>query len=151
MASAFETRRAEFGMLGSSTWVGAKERAANNDILFIYYFKTVAGVQKMAADPLHLSSVKWYQGFCRERKYLALRHEVYHVPRGHWSNVFLNSQPTLVGAGMFDANEVAKGKTEREAGKEEWRSMFVSAEVEGLRRFWDRMGEGSEEIRRMRL
>jgi hypothetical protein len=37
-------------MLGGSSWTGNKERASNNDILYIYYFKDIEGVQKFAQD-----------------------------------------------------------------------------------------------------
>jgi hypothetical protein len=30
--------------------------------------------------------------------HLAIRHELYHVPKNHWENVFSNSRPTLFGA-----------------------------------------------------
>ena len=36
--------------LGTSSWAGNKERATNNDVLYIYYFKDIEKVQKFTQD-----------------------------------------------------------------------------------------------------
>jgi hypothetical protein len=50
MKTDLERKRTKYGMLGGSSWTGNKERASNNDILYIYYFKDIEGVQKFAQD-----------------------------------------------------------------------------------------------------
>jgi hypothetical protein len=52
-------RADEFGLLGSSLWLGAKE-GANNEILTISYFKDIEGLNKFAHDKLHRGAWDWY-------------------------------------------------------------------------------------------
>jgi len=112
MKTDLEKNRAKYGMLGGSSWTGNKERATNNDILYIYYFKDIEGVQKFAQDVAHRDGWDWYTKFMKGNSHLAIRHELYHVPKNHWENVFLNSHPTLFGA------TVSQVKSEGE--KERW-------------------------------
>lgn len=129
MADDLESRRSEYGMLGSSSWIANKERSSNNDILFIYYFRTVDGVNKFAHDASHLNGLKWYTRFSKHHKHLALRHELYHIPAGHWENIFLNSHPTLIGATSY-----------YDGGQGKWATMLQPGTAEPLQSMWGRMG-----------
>ncbi|KAK5169403.1 uncharacterized protein LTR77_005378 [Saxophila tyrrhenica] len=136
IASNLEQRREEFGMLGASSWIADKERSASNDMLYIYYFRTIKGVNKFAQDASHANGWNWYNKFSKQHKHIALRHELYHVPAGHWSNVFLNSHRTLIGATTYKDESLG-----------EWTTMLRSANTKRLRTLWGRMGEGSESLR----
>ncbi|KAK5123526.1 hypothetical protein LTR85_002564 [Meristemomyces frigidus] len=141
MARDLEKERQDFGMLGASSWLANKERSSDNDILLIYYFRTVAGVEKFAHSESHRKGWEWYTKWSKQYKHLALRHELYHVPAGHHENVFLNSHPTLVGATAWPL------ETSEKDGAGAWRSPLIAADKKALRTMWGRMGKNSQELR----
>ncbi|KAK6386470.1 hypothetical protein LTR65_008943 [Meristemomyces frigidus] len=142
MARDLEKERKDFGMLGTSSWLANKERSSDNDILLIYYFRTVAGVEKFAHSEAHRKGWEWYTKWSKQYKHLALRHELYHVPAGHHENVFINSHPTLVGATAWSAEA-----PDDKGGADAWRNPLLMADKKALRTMWGRMGRGSEELR----
>jgi hypothetical protein len=75
--------------------------------------------------------------FEKQYGHLAIRHEIYHVPRNRWEIVYLNSRRTGFGATAFEVGKY-EGRGER------WREAEV-VNVKGgkLRSIRARMGIGA--------
>ena len=83
MSQALHLQREEYGMLGTSAWM-SKERSSQNDTMEVFYFRSVEGLHKFANEPNgpHAKAWSWYTKFSKQYKHIAIRHELYHVPKG---------------------------------------------------------------------
>ncbi|KAF1990759.1 hypothetical protein K402DRAFT_389670 [Aulographum hederae CBS 113979] len=118
MMADLEAHSEDYGMLGVQTYSGLGGRATNNETLIVGYFRSIEGVHKFAHGEVHCQGWDWWNRNIKGLDHIAILHEIYEVPRGNWENIYVNSQPTGLGAARF---RVGGEKEER------WVSPLVDA------------------------
>lgn len=148
MIEALQARRDEFGAISLSLWRGTESRA-HNAIMLIAYFRSAADLNRFAHDPVHRDGWDWYHQFVREsgHRHFGLFHETFVSRPGEWETIYMDCEPTLLGAGnvrvaVIDGEEtdrqergVSKGKGCKERASEEelWVRPIVSADHPALK------------------
>jgi hypothetical protein len=116
-----DDKRDDFGMLGTSSWLSASQRSAGNETMQVYYFRDLEGLLKFAKSEYHAKAWAWYNKVgAKKYPYLTIYHETFHVPKGHWETVYVNSHiNNLASATVKTINE--------KTGEVEWASTIVDA------------------------
>jgi len=73
------------------------KRDPSNQIIAIRYFHTIEDLHNFAHDPLHRKAWDWWNRITKTHPFLSIMHEVYHAPKGHWENIFINNHLTGIG------------------------------------------------------
>lgn len=152
MSDALAARRDEFGVVSTSLWRGTEDRA-RSAVLLVAYFESAAALSRFAHDPVHRDGWDWYHRFVRERGYrhFGLFHETFVSRPGAWETIYMDCEPTLLGAGNvrvtagaheMDAvrGEEEKGAGEGDGEQEMWIRPIVSADHPALKSQARRMG-----------
>lgn len=131
--------RKEFGLLSTSNWRGS-ERASNNALMMVAYFRDIEGLHRFAHSKVHRDGWDWYLRFVRETGYrhFGLYHETFLARKGDWETIYDDCAPTLLGAASvrLDDGDVGTGKAEEAA----WIRPLVSADHPALKTQAKRMG-----------
>ncbi|KAL3496547.1 hypothetical protein BJX62DRAFT_250356 [Aspergillus germanicus] len=98
-----------YGVLGVSSYA-KNEDAAGNEVLFLFYLRDYESLHRFAHDQLHMQGVAWWTKVVKDHPHLAIYHETYVVPKGHWENIYINSKPTGMGDTWFPVRDGEKGK-----------------------------------------
>jgi fumagillin biosynthesis monooxygenase len=131
-------RADEYGMLHFSTWGGA-ERASNNTLLLIYYFRDIEGINKFAHDPIHRKGWDWFNN--SGIKHIGIFHEAFCALPKAYETLYVNSHPLLMGASNVKC-------IDEKTGEEAWVSTLVNANIATLRSQFGRMGRAvTEQLR----
>jgi hypothetical protein len=135
-------RAKEFGCLGVSNFTG-EERAKNNTMLSIFYFRDIEGLHAFARDPVHRETWEWYERFSRRMgcTHIGVFHEIFATPPGGYECVYRNCPPMLLAMGNVPVTNEA-------TGEDEWVSPFVDADRRELSSSKARLGKGvvAEEV-----
>ncbi|KAK3706950.1 hypothetical protein LTR37_012449 [Vermiconidia calcicola] len=81
----------EFDFLGSTAWVNHSDRATNNELLTVCYFRTVEGLHAFAHSKYHRGGWDWWNKEYNNMPHLSIYHETYHAPAGNWESIYVNS------------------------------------------------------------
>lgn len=81
-------------------------------------------------------SWNWWNASYKTHPHLSIYHENYHVPKGHWENVYINSHPSHLGSSSFKTFDTEKGT-------EMWSSGLVDASKGLLRTSKGRMSRSA--------
>ncbi|KAK4096248.1 hypothetical protein N658DRAFT_501795 [Parathielavia hyrcaniae] len=84
----------EYGFLGQTSWISANERYSNNQTMTLCYFRSIEGLHAFAHGPIHRKAWDWWNSITKTHPYLSIMHEVYHAPKGHWENIYINNHLT---------------------------------------------------------
>lgn len=68
----------ESGLLGSSSWL-SMDKSEKNQIMTVYYFRSVEGVHGFAHGNLHRRGWDWYVKALKQWNHLGVNHEFFHV------------------------------------------------------------------------
>ncbi|KAG8164233.1 hypothetical protein KVR01_006151 [Diaporthe batatas] len=140
MVKELEQRRDEFGMLTITNWRGT-ERSTNNTLMNVAYFRDVDGLNRFAHDKVHRDAWDWYLRFAKKEgnSHIGIFHETFVTRPGDYETIYVDCQPTLLGAAnvQVNADDSEKVKTEE---KETWIRPLVSANHSSLRSQQGRMG-----------
>lgn len=143
MSEALHARRDEFGAISLNLWRGTEDRT-HNTIMLIAYFRSVADLSRFAHDPVHREGWDWYNQFVRETGYrhFGIFHETFVSRPAEWETIYVDCEPTLLGAGSVRV-AVANGGTDtqetetrsKEEGRKEelWTRPIVSADHPALK------------------
>lgn len=85
------------GFLGQTAWERKDENGAR-EFNFISYWRSVEDLHEYAHSPLHREAWQWWERTLKENDYLGINHEIFEANPGHWENVYVNFQPTGMGA-----------------------------------------------------
>jgi hypothetical protein len=127
----------EYGFLGSQHWVADGQRATNNEVMAVMFFKTSEGLHNYAHGGLHRRAWNWWNKTEVKHPHIGIWHEMFVSPKGHWESIYINSQPLGLGAVAFPI------KTETGTV---WQSPLVDASTGVLRSSKGRMmlGDGKD-------
>ncbi|KAK3291085.1 uncharacterized protein B0H64DRAFT_478411 [Chaetomium fimeti] len=130
------TRAKEFGCLGGTSYRG-DETASNNTVMTVYYFRDLDGLNSFAHDRVHREAWDWYKKECLKKGYshIGIFHEAFCAPAGAYETIYVNMQPTLLGAGSADVKNEA-------TGTDDWVRTVVDASSSVWRSQHSRMGRG---------
>lgn len=110
----------EFGFLGMTSWLNSSDRETGSELMQVGYFKTVEGLHKYAHSALHREGWNWWNKHVKQYPHLSIWHETYHVPKGNWESIYVNSH-------LSGINSTTHKYTDKETGKEMWASPVVDA------------------------
>lgn len=127
-------RAKEYGCLGGTSYRG-DERASGNTLLTVYYFRDVDGLNRFAHGAVHQRAWKWYNEFAKKpgHSHIGIFHEAFCAPAGAYESIYINMQPTLMGAG-------SAAVTNESTGADEWVRTLVDASKSVWRNQHSRMG-----------
>ena len=140
MQTEMEAKADEYGLLGGSNWRADQHRDSSNEILLIFYFRDVEGVNKFAHGPAHRAG--WDDYNKKGYKHIGFMHEVFSVPRRAYESVYLNCTPHLLG-GTSVKRGVKRVQDEEGNGLErpEWLNPLVPANKGVMRSSFGRLGK----------
>ncbi|KAK0654794.1 hypothetical protein B0T16DRAFT_395685 [Cercophora newfieldiana] len=94
MVSELSRGKEEYGFLGYTGWTALTEQPSNNQVMVVCYFRTLDDLHGFAHGPLHRKGWGWWNKITKSHPYISIMHEVYHAPKGHWENIFINNHLT---------------------------------------------------------
>lgn len=116
-------------VLGQTGWQRKDERGAM-EFVFISYWRTIEDLHAFAHGPVHRPAWLWWEKTIKQHDMVGINHEIYEADKGHWENMYVNFQPTGLGATTF----LRRGdKLEGGEVSDEWISPLVDASRGKLR------------------
>ena len=110
MVKDLEEHADKFGFLGMTSWVNNSTRATNNELLDVCYFRTTEGLHKFAHSKYHREGWDWWNKTVKEHPHLSIYHETYHVPKGHWESIYVNSHISGINSTVHKVTDEMTGK-----------------------------------------
>ncbi|KAK5084855.1 hypothetical protein LTR70_007756 [Exophiala xenobiotica] len=125
------------GFLGQTTFHRLDERGAP-EVVLISYWSSVEDIWAFAHDDLHREAWQWWEKTIKENGYVGINHEIFEADAQHWENIYVNFQPTMMGA----TTHLKKGGKTLEGGivPDQWISPLVDARRGKLAKSSGRMG-----------
>ena len=124
------------GFLGQTTFHRLDERGAP-EIVLISYWETIEDLWAMAHSGTHREAWQWWENTIKENSCVGINHEIFEADAQHWENIYVNFQPTMMGATTY----MRKGGKLVEGGiDEKWVSPLVDARRGPLAKSSGRMG-----------
>lgn len=128
------------GFLGKTGWINSTDRDGGNEMMSISYWRSPEHVHAYAHyGKMHQEGWNWFNKDVLEQgiDYMSISHDLFSVPKGHWENIYVNFQPTSLGAARF----LKPGK---EKGEEDtWVRGIVDARRGQLKHSAGRMTTGT--------
>lgn len=126
------------GYYGSSVWTSRDSKGAV-EILTISYWRSTEDIHEFAYGPSHKKIWDQWNKWDKEGvvKHLGINHEIFEVDAHRWEGVYLNFQPTMLGATTF----LRKG--DKDVGgvvEDQWVSALMDARKGKLRTSAGRLG-----------
>jgi hypothetical protein len=109
----------------------------------ISYWRSIAHVHAYAHGPLHRRAWLWWDKTLKQHNHIGFMHEVFEAPKGMWEAVYINFQPTMLGATTYLKKD--DGKLEGGEVNPEWVSSLLDANRGLMRTSAGRRGEKSVE------
>ncbi|KAK5121758.1 hypothetical protein LTR85_004633 [Meristemomyces frigidus] len=110
----------DFGFLGMTSWHNSSDRDTGSELMEVGYFKTVEGLHKFAHSEYHRTGWDWWNKHMKQYPHLSIWHETYHVPKGNWESIYVNSH-------LSGINSTTHRYTDKMTGKEMWASPVVDS------------------------
>ncbi len=120
MVGDLDKTRDEFGFLGMTNYMNSSDRTTGSEIMEVCYFRTVEGLHNFAHSPYHRAAWDWWNKNWKQHPHLSIFHETYHVPKGNWESIYINSHVSGI-------NTTQHKYTDEMTGKEMWASPIVDA------------------------
>ena len=103
-----------------TSWLNSSDRATGSEIMMVCYFSSTEGLHAFAHSPFHRKGWSWWTHNTRKYPYLSIFHETYHVPKGNWESIYVNSHASGINTTTFKVEDEM-------TGKEMWASPVVDA------------------------
>lgn len=125
------------GFLGQTTFHRMSNQGAP-EVVLISYWESMEDLWTFAHSGVHRDGWNWWEKTIKDNGYVAINHEIFEADAKHWENIYVNFQPTLMGATTF----LKKGGKTLEGGvvPDQWISPLVDASKGKLARSSGRMG-----------
>lgn len=139
MAEDLDEHSEEFGYLGMTSWLAPEQRATQNEMLNVCYFRDYEGLHKFAHSKYHREAWRWYNKTIKDMPHMSIWHETYVVPKGNWESIYANSHAGHLASTKYKV-------TNKETGEVQWASPVVDASRGLLKTSKGRMssGDGNE-------
>jgi hypothetical protein len=124
-------------VLGQTGWQ-RKDANGADELLFISYWRSINAVHAYAHGPLHRKAWNWWESTIKKHNAIGFMHEVFEADKGQWEAVYINFQPTTLGATTYLRRN---GKTESGTVADEWVSPLLDANKGKLRTSAGRRGQ----------
>lgn len=136
MFSELDKTRPDNGYYGSSVWTSQDKNGAT-EFLYLSYWRSTEDIHQFAYSPLHRGAWDWWNKTVEQNDHIGINHEIFEVDRKHWEGVYINFQPTLLGATTY----LRKGdKTIGGTVDDQWISPLIDARRGKLRSSAGRLG-----------
>jgi hypothetical protein len=143
MTAELEKGTGDNGFLGASYWL--RRDSAGSENVQVSYWRSVEDIHKFAHGPTHREAWKWWDRMVKDLDHIGINHEIYVADKGNWETIYVNFQPTMLGATTYLKRN---GKLEGGVVPDEWLSPLVDASRGKLRtsagRLGPKYGDGSE-------
>lgn len=125
------------GFLGQTTFHRQDEKGALETML-ISYWESIEDLWAFAHSGVHREAWTWWEKTIKENGAVGINHEIFEADASKWENIYVNFQPTLMGATTY----LKKGGKTLEGGvvPDEWISPLVDARRGKLAKSSGRMG-----------
>lgn len=126
------------GFLGQTTFSRTDAKGAP-EIVLIYYFESIEDLWAFAHNnENHRQCWQWWEKTIKENNYVGINHEIFEADAQHWENIYINFQPTMMGA----TTHLVKGGKTLEGGvvDDKWVSPLIDARRGPLAQSSVRMG-----------
>ena len=100
----------EFGFLGSTSWLNASDRTTSPEIMMVCYFRTVEQLHAFAKSHYHRDAWDWWNKNQKSMPYVSIYHETFHVPKGGWEAIYINSHVSGINASTVRYTDALTGK-----------------------------------------
>jgi Domain of unknown function (DUF4188) len=89
------------GYLGGSTMYNV-DPAGSLEVSFISYWRSIEAIHEFAYGPLHRDAWDWWNSLTeKESKHMGINHEIFSAEPGQWEAIYVNHQPTMLGATTY--------------------------------------------------
>ena len=89
------------GYLGGSAFYSPTPNGAM-EMTFISYWRSIEAIHEFAYGPAHRSGWDWWNALtAKESKHIGINHEIFAAGPGQWEAIYINHQPTLLGATTY--------------------------------------------------
>uniref|UniRef100_A0A093V242 Uncharacterized protein n=1 Tax=Talaromyces marneffei PM1 TaxID=1077442 RepID=A0A093V242_TALMA len=92
--------REEYGFLGVSSYIGSQGNTSN-EVMTVSYWRNTEGLHAFAESPVHREGWDWWNKTVQQHPHMVIFHEIYKAERKAYENIYVNSQPTLIGGIAF--------------------------------------------------
>ncbi|KAI1615248.1 hypothetical protein EDD37DRAFT_510762 [Exophiala viscosa] len=137
-----EDHAPENGFLGASVWHSTDKNGAT-ELLYPSYWRSTKDLHDFAYGPVHMKTWDWWNKTIKQNDHIGILHEMFEVDRKSWEAIYVNFQPTLLGATTY----VRKGdKSIGGTVDDQWISPLVDARSGKLRSSAGRLGRDPNEL-----
>lgn len=125
------------GFMGQTTFHRLDERGAP-EVTLISYWDSIESLWAFAHGDLHREAWQWWEKIIKANGYVGINHEIFEADAQHWENIYVNFQPTMMGA----TTHLRRGGKTLEGGvvSDQWISPLVDARRGKLAKSSGRMG-----------
>lgn len=136
MNDEFNSAHPPEGLMGQTMFERKDERGAR-EFVFISYWRSIESLHDFAHSGLHRATWLWWEKNIKRMDAVGINHEIFQAEPGAWENVYVNFQPTMLGATSFlkKGDKVVGGKVD-----EEWIHPLVNAKKGKLAKSSGRLG-----------
>lgn len=136
MTDQFNSQTPPDGFLGQTNWERKDERGAR-EFNLTSYWRSIEDVHAYANGPVHREAWMWWEKNTKDLGHIGINHELFQADPKNWENVYLNFQPTGIGA----ITVMKKGdKLEKGVVNDEWLTPLVDARKGKLAKSSVRLG-----------
>jgi heme-degrading monooxygenase HmoA len=130
------------GFYGGSSW-SSQDKNGATELLFLSYWRSADDIHRFAYGDLHRDAWEWWNKTIADNDHLGINHEIFEVDRHHWEGIYVNFQPTGLGATTFlrKGDKMMGGTVD-----DQWISPLVDARRGKLRSSAGRLGRRPEEL-----
>ncbi|KAK5944749.1 hypothetical protein PMZ80_001949 [Knufia obscura] len=125
------------GFLGQTSFYRLDERGAP-EVVALSYWDSIESLWAFAHDDLHREAWMWWEKTIKDNGYVGINHEIFEADAQHWENIYINFQPTMMGATTY----LKKGGKTLEGGvvPDQWIRPLIDAKRGPLAKSSGRMG-----------
>ncbi|GIZ41165.1 hypothetical protein CKM354_000448000 [Cercospora kikuchii] len=120
LTAILEDHAEEFGFLGMTSWHDSSQRSTKAESMYVCYFRTIEGLHAFAHSTYHRAAWNWWNKSTKKYPHLSIFHETYHVPKGHYESIYINSHASGI-------TSITSKVEDKETGEEKWASPIVDA------------------------
>jgi len=142
MISELEKAGPDSGYYGGSAWTSQDKNGATENLI-LSYWRSTEDVHRYAYSPLHRETWDWWNKHIKEVDHIGINHEIFEVEKKHWEAIYVNFQPTLLGATTYlrKGDKLIGGTVE-----DQWISPLVDARRGKLRSSAGRLGRDPRDL-----